>query len=80
MASRDTYLLQIYRGRAVSGRQWAARLTHVPGGASVRFSDPEALLGHLRALIEQAEVPRDTPAGNGGAETSAEKGRCHPGS
>jgi hypothetical protein len=80
MSRRDTYLLQVYRGRAASGRQWAARLTHVSGGEYARFRDPEALLAHLRALITDAEPPEvqgDAPMSTGDMETSASEGECH---
>ena len=83
MSRRDTYLLQVYRGRAASGRQWAARLTYVSGGEYARFSDPEALLAHLRALItnaEPSEVPGDIPAGTDESATSAAEGGRHQGS
>ena len=55
MPARETYLLHLYRSRAVSGWQWAARLDHLPGGESVRFRDPKALLAYLRAVVELGE-------------------------
>jgi hypothetical protein len=56
---RETYLLQIHRSRAVSGWQWAALLVDISGGESLRFSDPEALLTHLRRVVhggDQSQV------------------------
>jgi hypothetical protein len=60
MATQDTYLLHIYRSRAVSGWQWAARLEPVGGGASRHFTDRELLLAHLRQIV-QAGDPSDQP-------------------
>jgi hypothetical protein len=70
MPARETYLLHIYRNRAVRGWQWAARLEHLPDGASVRFADPEALLAHLRQLmwtVEGVAAPPNVPRGEGAA-------------
>jgi hypothetical protein len=52
MPQHDRYLLQIWRSRAVSGRQWVARMDRLSDGERLRFTDPEALLQHVRALIE----------------------------
>jgi hypothetical protein len=51
MPHHDVYTLHIYRSRAPSGWQWAARLEHLPGGESRRFTDPEALLEYLRSVV-----------------------------
>ena len=51
MPARETYMLHVYRSRAASGWQWAARLERLPGGEHLRFHDPEALLAHLRAVL-----------------------------
>lgn len=61
MPTRDTYLLHLYRSRAVGGWQWAARLEHLPGGESVRFSDPEALLIHLRTMLWAGDPAEGSP-------------------
>jgi hypothetical protein len=77
MPERATYLLHLYRSRAVSGWQWAARLEHLPGGESVRFRDPAALLAHLQALVQaaaQADLSRDTAM-----EATEEGGPQHEG-
>jgi hypothetical protein len=55
MAARETYVLHLYRSRAVRGWQWAARLEHVQSGESLRFTDPEALLAHLRTVLRAGE-------------------------
>jgi hypothetical protein len=55
MLRHEAYVLHIWRSRAVSGWQWAARLEHLPGGESVRFTRPEALLAHLEALMQAGE-------------------------
>lgn len=70
-AARQTYVLHIYRSRAVRGWQWGARLEQLPGGESRRFTDPEALLAHLRTLIragDPAEAPPNTPPGTSDPE------------
>jgi hypothetical protein len=61
MLRHESYLLRIWRSRAVSGWQWAARLQHLPGGQSQRFSDPEALLSHLQTLVRAGEPSDPAP-------------------
>lgn len=61
MLRHETYLLRIWRSRAVSGWQWAARLQHLPDGQSRRFSDPEALLAHLQAVVRAGDPPDAAP-------------------
>ena len=76
MATQETYLLHLYRSRAVRGWQWAARLEHL-GGESRRFSDPEALLAHLRAILLAAEPPappEDAAPATDEAATGVENG------
>jgi hypothetical protein len=83
MLRHEVYTLHVYRSRAPNGWQWAARLEHLPGGESIRFTDPEALLAHLRTLmwgVDQVIAPRDTPAGSDRAETSTEEGGTQDGS
>jgi hypothetical protein len=46
----DTYILQIWRSRALAGWQWVARVEHLSDGQRHRFGDPEALLAHLRGV------------------------------
>ena len=76
MASRDTYVLHVYRSRAVRGRQWAARLDHLPHHASLRFTDPELLLAHLAIVLRAGEqaAPIDTPPGADGPPRAPEEG------
>lgn len=57
MPAHDTYVLDIYRSRALGGRQWRARLEHLAGGGHVRFDDPEALLAYLRTIALAGEPP-----------------------
>jgi hypothetical protein len=67
MPAHDTYILHIYRSRAISGWQWAARLEKLPDRASRRFTNPEALLAHLRTVLQAgapSEPSADTPAGD----------------
>jgi hypothetical protein len=77
MPARDTYVLHIYRGRAVRGWQWAARLEHLPGGESWRFTDPEALLAYLQAVVRAAErvEPPDTRAAEDVPEGVPQEGK-----
>jgi hypothetical protein len=73
----DAYILRIWRSRAVSGWQWAARLQHLPDGQSVRFSDPAALLAHLQALVRAGvlvDPAPDTPSGADGLAPSTQEG------
>ena len=65
MPQHERYLLQLWRSRAVSGWQWAARLDRLSDGERHRFTDPEALLQHLRALVDSeslAQGPEDEGA------------------
>jgi hypothetical protein len=64
--ARETYVLHIYRSRALRGWQWAARLDHLPDQGSLRFTDPEALLAHLASVVQagdQPTAPLDAPPG-----------------
>jgi hypothetical protein len=64
MPKHERYLLQIWRSRALAGWQWAARLDRLSDGERHRFTDPEALLEHVRALA-QAEPPDHQPEEKG---------------
>jgi hypothetical protein len=66
MPAHETYLLHVYRSRAVSGWQWAARLEHLPSGESWRFTDPAALLAHLRIVLAAGAAGPGDRAGSGG--------------
>jgi len=81
MPERDTYILHIYRGRAVNGWQWAARLDTLPGGDRRRFTDPEALLAHLRttirAVAQDAAPVEMAPGARSPPLTVAETGTQH---
>ena len=77
MPAHHAYLLHIYRSRAVSGWQWAARLDALTEGTQVRFSDPAALLAHLQTLlvrVEERAAPTDTQAGADGPVPSVQDG------
>jgi hypothetical protein len=52
LPEHERYLLQIWSSRALAGRQWAARLDRLSDGDRRRFTDPEALLQHVRALVQ----------------------------
>jgi hypothetical protein len=47
----EAFLLRVWRGTDRSDGQCALRLEHLPDGQSLRFSDPDLLLAHLRAII-----------------------------
>jgi hypothetical protein len=79
MPHHDAYVLHIWRSRATSGRQWAARLDHLPGGESLRFSDPAVLLAHLQALVQAGEHS-EPPVGADGPARTTEEGGAQEGS
>jgi hypothetical protein len=56
MPQHERYLLQIWRSRALAGWQWTARVDRLSDGERHRFTDPEALVRHVRTLVE-AEAP-----------------------
>jgi hypothetical protein len=60
MPQRERYLLQIWRSRALSGWQWAARLDRLSDGEQHRFTDPEALLNHLQSLVQSQPLDHRT--------------------
>jgi hypothetical protein len=82
MLRHEAYVLHIWRSRAVSGWQWAARLEHLPDGEQVRFTAPEALLAHLQALVQPGEhalPPDGTALEKDQAQEAAEEGGSHEG-
>ena len=82
MPAHETYLLHVYRSRAVSGWQWAARLEHLPSGESWRFTDLEALLAHLRSIAgsgDPAGTPTVTPPDASPPATSRMEGGIESG-
>jgi hypothetical protein len=64
MPQQERYLLQIWRSRALAGWQWRARLDRLSDGEQHRFTDPEALLQHVRAVM-QSEQPDQEPQEKG---------------
>jgi hypothetical protein len=60
-SSHDTYILHIWRSRALAGWQWVARVEHLSDGQRHRFADPEELIAHLRgvALSKTNDGPHD---------------------
>jgi len=77
MPWQDTYLLSIWRSRAVSGQHWVAHLDHLLGGESLRFCDQETLLAHLQAIVRDGDESAraasgpSEPARRAGADTDA---------
>ncbi len=62
MPAHDTYVLHVYRSRAVNGWQWSARVDDLRGRESARFADPEALLAYLETVLRAGE-PGAPPTG-----------------
>lgn len=82
MPARHTYMLYIYRSRAVNGWQWAARVDDLPERDSRRFTDPEALLAYLGTVVRAGEpsvAPPHPAAGRAGPATIAEDGGTNDG-
>jgi hypothetical protein len=73
MGRYDAFMLRIWRSTAVGGRQWTARLEHLPDGQRLRFTDPEALLAHLEAIMREVDHPAAT-ADQGGKEDDGRSG------
>lgn len=71
MPRHDAYLLHIYRSRTLSGWQWAARLDHLPGRESLRFSDRSAAMDYLHRVVYARDdlEPSSEPPGLAGRET-----------
>ncbi len=61
MAHYQSFLLRVWRSSRTNGRQWSARLEGLQDGELLRFADLDALLAHLRALLDA-----DTPSGGSG--------------
>jgi len=56
-----SYLLRVWRGSRHDRHRWSARLEGLQDGRRLQFTDLEALLAHLRALLDA-----NTPSGGGG--------------
>jgi hypothetical protein len=77
MPRHDVYTLHVYRSRAVRGWQWIVRLEHLPGGESLRFTEPQALMAYLARVLQAADpskASRDPPAGAEPADTGTHEG------
>ncbi len=75
MPAHDTYMLHVYRSRAVNGWQWSARVDDLRGRESARFADPEALLAYLGTVVRAGAPgapPRDATPGAVDPATAAE--------
>jgi hypothetical protein len=62
MARYDAFLLRVWRRAGEDGDQWAGRLEYLPAGLSLRFTDLDSLLIHLRAALDHGS---DDPRGLG---------------
>ena len=47
-----SFVLQVWCGNRYDHRQWVARLEGLQDGHRLQFTDPDALLAHLRALFD----------------------------
>jgi hypothetical protein len=56
----ESFRLQVWRGNRHGRVQWSARLERLQDGRYSQFHSTDALLAHLRALLdpEQPAVPR----------------------
>jgi len=83
MPAHDTYVLHVYRSRAVNGWQWSARVEDLRRRASERFADPEALLAYLGTVVRAGEPSAPptgtTPPGTVDPATAAEDRAPHEG-
>lgn len=70
MARYDWFILRIWRSGRRAGEQWAARLEQMPGGQSLRFTEPGDLLSYLAATIDPAADTHDA------AESPANRGEA----
>lgn len=71
MPAYETYLLHLYRSRAIRSWRWVARLEHLPAGASTRFTDLEALLAYLRTVVRTGNQPAPSPQEGGESPRNA---------
>ena len=51
MPEHETYVIHIWRNRAIRGHQWVARVECTANGQRVRFMDPDSLLRHFQQLL-----------------------------
>ncbi len=61
MLQYRSYVLRVWRGSRRDRHRWSARLDGLQDGRRLQFTDLDALLAHLRALLDA-----DTPAGGSG--------------
>ena len=57
VARYDSFLLRVWRSNRREGRQLAARIEHLQDGESVKCLGIDALLDHLRELLEAERAP-----------------------
>jgi hypothetical protein len=65
----DSFRLQVWRSSRHDRIQWSARLEGLQDGWHIQFSSPDALLCHLRSLLDP-DQPAD-PHAPGHVETEA---------
>ena len=61
MADYCSFLLRVWHSSRANGRQWSARLEGLQDGQHLRFADLDALLAHLRALLDLERPPGPDP-------------------
>jgi hypothetical protein len=56
VAHYDSFLLQVWRSNRREGRQLAARLEHLQDGQRVQCAGLDALLAHLRDVLDGGPI------------------------
>jgi hypothetical protein len=52
VARYQSFLLRVWRSSRTNGRQWSARLERLQDGERLQFANLDALLAHLRTLLD----------------------------
>ena len=63
-----SFRLQVWHSNRLGRIQWSARLEGLQDGHRMQFSSPDALLTHLRALLDPDQTTGMWPAEHGGTE------------
>jgi len=54
VAHYRSFMLRVWRSSRANGWQWSARLEGLQDGERLRFANLDALLAHLRVLLDPA--------------------------
>ncbi len=64
MPRYTSFVLRVWRSSRHGREQWAARLEDLQAGRSEQFTSSDALLAHLRRVLESPDQPkRPRPTG-----------------